>query len=74
MYVSVTARVGIDLGLKEFAITSSGKHVPNPKFFRESERKLAKLQVSSFFYLKGLLSFLDYFVSWEEKKERCGKY
>ena len=44
VYVSVTARVGIDLGLKEFAITSSGEHVPNPKFFRESERKLAKLQ------------------------------
>lgn len=37
-------KVGIDLGLKEFAITSSGEHVPNPKFFREAEKKLAKLQ------------------------------
>jgi len=44
IYVSVAAKVGIDLGLKEFAITSSGEHVPSPKFFRESQRKLAKLQ------------------------------
>jgi putative transposase len=42
--MSVNTKVGIDLGLKEFAITSSGEHVPSPKFFRESERKLAKLQ------------------------------
>ena len=41
---STVNKVGIDLGLKEFAITSSGEHVPSPKFFRESERKLAKLQ------------------------------
>ncbi len=32
------------MGLKEFAITSTGEHVPSPKFFRESERKLAKRQ------------------------------
>ena len=44
IYAPVTTKVGIDLGLKEFAITSSGEHVPNPKFFRESERKLVKLQ------------------------------
>ena len=44
IYTSVETKIGIDLGLKEFAITSSGEHVPNPKFFRESERKLAKLQ------------------------------
>ena len=44
IYASVATKVGIDLGLKEFAITSSGEHVPSPKFFRESERKLAKLQ------------------------------
>ena len=37
-------KVGIDLGLKEFAITSSDEHVPSPKFYREAERKLVKLQ------------------------------
>lgn len=36
--------VGIDLGIKEFAITSDGQHVENPKHLRKSEKKLAKLQ------------------------------
>ena len=36
--------VGIDLGIKEFAITSDGQHIQNPKFLRKSEKKLAKLQ------------------------------
>ena len=36
--------VGIDLGIKEFAITSDGVHIQNPKFLRKSEKKLAKLQ------------------------------
>ena len=36
--------VGIDLGLKEFAITSNGQHIENPKYLRKSEKKLAKLQ------------------------------
>ena len=36
--------IGIDLGLKEFAITSDNQHIENPKFFRKSEKKLAKLQ------------------------------
>ena len=36
--------VGIDLGIKEFAITSDGQHIENPKFLRKSEKKLAKLQ------------------------------
>jgi putative transposase len=38
------AIVGIDLGIKEFAITSDNKHIENPKYFRKSEKKLAKLQ------------------------------
>lgn len=38
------AVVGIDLGIKDFAITSDGNVVPNPKFLRDSEKKLAKLQ------------------------------
>ena len=36
--------VGIDLGLKDFAILSNGKVYENPKFFRSLEKKLAKEQ------------------------------
>ena len=36
--------VGIDLGLHDFAITSDGEVIPNPKYLRKSEKKLAKLQ------------------------------
>jgi len=36
--------VGIDLGLKYFLITSDGEFVENPKFFRKSEKQLAKQQ------------------------------
>ncbi|MGG3508803.1 IS200/IS605 family element RNA-guided endonuclease TnpB [Paenibacillus lautus] len=37
-------RIGIDLGLKEFAITSGGEVISNPKYLRKSEKRLAKLQ------------------------------
>ena len=36
--------VGIDLGLKSFAVTSNGERVESPRFFRKSEDKLAQLQ------------------------------
>lgn len=36
--------VGIDLGIKEFAITSDGEMIENPKYLRKSEKKLRKLQ------------------------------
>ena len=36
--------IGIDLGIKEFAITSDGEMIENPKFLRKSEGKLRKLQ------------------------------
>ena len=36
--------VGIDLGLKDFAILSSGDKVCNPKFFIHTQKKLAKMQ------------------------------
>lgn len=36
--------VGIDLGIKDFAITSDGDVFTNPKYLRTSEKKLAKLQ------------------------------
>lgn len=37
-------KIGIDLGLKEFAICSNGDRFENPKHLRKSEKKLAKLQ------------------------------
>ena len=37
-------RQGIDLGIKEFAITSDGEMISNPKYLRKSEEKLRKLQ------------------------------
>ena len=38
------AMVGIDLGLKELAITSDNQHFQNPKYFGKSQKKLTKLQ------------------------------
>ena len=37
-------QVGIDLGIKDFVITSDGVKYPNPKFLQQSLNKLAKLQ------------------------------
>lgn len=36
--------VGIDLGIKDFAITSDGDKISNPKYLAKSEKKLVKLQ------------------------------
>ena len=36
--------IGIDVGLKDFAILSDGTIYKNPKFFRSLEEKLAKAQ------------------------------
>ena len=36
--------IGIDLGLKEFAITSDGRTVSNPKYLAKQQNKLTKLQ------------------------------
>ncbi|MEU5870452.1 RNA-guided endonuclease TnpB family protein [Glycomyces sp. NPDC047369] len=44
MMPSVESEAGIDLGLKDFAVLSSGKVIENPRFFRRMERKLAKAQ------------------------------
>lgn len=38
------AVVGIDLGIKDFAITSDGVAFPNHKYLKKSEKRLAKLQ------------------------------
>lgn len=40
----VDKTVGVDVGLKEFAICSDGFRVENPKYLRKSEVKLKKLQ------------------------------
>ena len=42
--IPVETEIGIDLGIKEFAITSDGEMIENPKFLRKSEKKLRKLQ------------------------------
>ena len=36
--------IGIDLGIKEFCITSDGEMIENPKFLKKSLDRLAKLQ------------------------------
>jgi len=42
----VNQSVGIDLGIKDFAILSTGEKISNPKHYRKLEKKLAKLQRS----------------------------
>lgn len=41
---STDKKIGVDVGLKEFAICSDGFRVHNPKHLRKSEKRLAKLQ------------------------------
>ena len=36
--------VGLDVGIKSFAVASDGTEYPNPKYLRRSEKKLARLQ------------------------------
>lgn len=36
--------IGIDLGLKDFAILSNGEKIGNPNFFIHAQKKLAKMQ------------------------------
>ena len=45
--------VGIDLGIKEFAITSDGEKFDNPKFLKNDLRKLKKLQKRASKRIKG---------------------
>lgn len=40
----IDKKIGVDVGLKEFAICSDGYREPNPKHLRKSEKRLAKLQ------------------------------
>lgn len=43
-YETTASLVGIDLGIKDFAITSNGEKFENPKFLRKSEQRLKMLQ------------------------------
>lgn len=38
------AMVGLDMGLKDFAVSSDGVKYENPKFFQKSEKRLARLR------------------------------
>ena len=40
----IDKKVGVDLGIKDFAVTSDGDVFENPKWLRKSERRLKKLQ------------------------------
>ena len=41
---STDAKIGLDMGLKAFAVTSDGLAYPNHKYLAKSQKKLAKLQ------------------------------
>ena len=41
---AVEGKIALDLGLKLFAVPSSGEPIENPKYFVKAQKKLAKLQ------------------------------
>ncbi len=43
-FPELNTEIGIDLGLKEFCITSDNTSISNPKYLRKSELKLKKVQ------------------------------
>lgn len=45
--------IGIDVGLKQFATFSDGQEIENPRFFKESEKALAKAQRQCAMLAKG---------------------
>ena len=42
--VEASTTVGIDLGLKDFIVTSDGCKIPNPRFYVTIDRRIARLQ------------------------------
>lgn len=38
------ANVGVDVGIKSYAVTSDGEEYPNPKYYEKAERRLKRLQ------------------------------
>jgi len=43
-YPNKLTAIGIDVGIKDFATLSTGEKINNPKYYKKSEKKLAKLQ------------------------------
>lgn len=43
---TLTTKVGIDVGLKEFAVCSNGLRIQNPKYYKKLEKRLKFLQKS----------------------------
>lgn len=39
----IDKKIGIDLGIKDFAVTSDGEVFENPKWLRKTEKRLKKL-------------------------------
>ncbi len=44
LFPKLDTKVGVDVGLKDFAILSTGKKYKNPKWLRKSEKRLSFLQ------------------------------
>ena len=44
LWESTGASVGLDLGIKDFVVTSNGEKYENPKYLAQCEKKLARLQ------------------------------
>ena len=42
-FPEVDKKIGIDLGLKEFAVTSDGEKIANPRVLKKYEKKIARL-------------------------------
>lgn len=42
------SKIGIDLGIKEFAVTSNGDMIANPKYLKKSEARIRKLRKDLF--------------------------
>jgi putative transposase len=53
VYPSTSKEIGIDLGLKDFAILSDGVKVTNPKYFEKAEERLYKVSKAFSRTIKG---------------------
>ena len=42
--IPVNTTIGIDVGLNSFVVDSDGQHIPNPRHYRKSEKKIGKHQ------------------------------
>ena len=42
--VPVETTIGVDVGLNSFVVDSDGEHIPNPRHYRQSEKRLGKHQ------------------------------